>query len=116
MARRRGPSDKERFGAYWFNMTATGNVTGPCFLYGVQVTLTASTATGIAVLADTTSTADVGAESTRWDLKFGSQGVSGQTLDYVPRQFMPPLYISRGLYFGASTGVNSMSVQYFPAS
>jgi len=117
MARRRGLSNQERLATLIATVTATGAVvSAPCFVYAIHSTLNATTATGFLSIGDTTAAADLVLESTRWDMKFGTSGVSGQTLDYVPRQFMPPLYISKQLFFANSTGINSVSVQYIPAS
>lgn len=117
MARRRGPSNQERLGSFLMNVTATGQViAGGAFIYALQATLNASTATGLLSLADTTAAGDVVLEGARWDWKFGTAGVSGQTEDHLLRQFMPPLFVNRNLYFANSTGINSISVQYIPAS
>lgn len=117
MARRRGPSNMERLGSYLANVTATGQVIpGGAFIYALQCTLNATTATGLVCIADTTAAGDVVLEASRWDWKLGTAGVSGQTSDALVRQFMPPLFINRNLYFANSTGINSVSVQYIPAS
>ena len=117
MARRRGPSNQERLGSYLFTVTATGAVSaGPMFIYALQCTLNATTATGLFSIADTTATTDVAKETARWDWKLGTSGVSGQTEDHLIRQFMPPLFINRGLYYANSAGINAISIQYIPAS
>lgn len=118
MARRRGLSNQERLASFLVNVTATGAVLStPAFVYSLQCTLNATTATGLLCIADTTAAGDVALEGAgRWDWKLGCAGVSGQTSDALIRQFMPPLYVGRSLYFANSTGINSVSIQYIPVS
>lgn len=117
MARRRGMSNQERLGGFLLNVTSTGTaLAAPCFVYAVQSTLTATTATGSFSFGDSSASADLVKESTKWNMKFGTAGVSGQSEDHLIRQFMPPIYISQNLIWANATGINSVSFEYIPAS
>lgn len=117
MARIRGLSNAERLASYLANVTATGAVVAaPCVVYRVAFTLSDSTTSGKLSIGDTSAAADLVKESTRFDLKVGTAGASGNVVNQHNLDFNPPLAIGTQLFWAVSTGIASVSVSYIPAS
>lgn len=119
MASRRGLNNSERFALDLKNVTATGAVVDvPCYIYAIYCSIDDSTTSGKLSVGNTTAVADLVKESTRIDFKVGTAGASGNFIgDGVLRKHSsPPLYCQDGFYWAVSTGIDSVSVEYFPAS
>lgn len=117
MARRRGLGDADRLALDLANATATGAiVAAACFVYTMEFTLSDGTTSGKLSFGDTTAAADLVKETTRWDVKIGTAGASGNGDNHDQLYFMPPLYIANQLFFANSTGITAASVSYIAAS
>lgn len=117
MARRRGPGDAERLALDFNSVSATGAVNSfATFLYYLDFVVTDGTTTGMFSIADTTASTDIPAETARYAFKVGTAASSGNSDNHDMFYFNPPLYFSRQLFWGVSTGITSVSVGYLAAS
>lgn len=121
MGRRRGLGNAERYALDMANVSATGIVAGTAnvgiFVYSLDASMRSSSATATFSIADTTAAADVVKESKRLNFTLGAGGAAGFP-DRLSRNFMPPLYCERALYFANEAGgpIDNVSITYQAAS
>ena len=118
MARRRGLGNADRVGCDIVTITSTASVAiiaNPCFVYSIDISLSNTNATGQLFLADTSAAADVRKEAERFDATLGVGGASAMA-DRIQRNFFPPLYFARGMYWTQANDRANISVSYLLVS